>query len=79
MEADFQSHYRIDLNRAVFQEGMSYRRLVTLISGLSGDGAFAAWIKDKSNRDMATYNPEMIGKALEQTFNINKRKAQIEG
>jgi hypothetical protein len=66
------------LNQAVFKHGLTYRRMVTLISGLPGEGAFAAWIKDKSNRDMATYDPGHIGKSVQDTLNMNRRKAQIE-
>ena len=40
----------MDLNREVFENGMSWRRFQSLYRRLPSDSAFAAFIRDKSNR-----------------------------
>ncbi len=60
LEADFQRFYNMDLNREVFRNDMSMRRLLILLRGLPAESAFGHFYNDKTNRDAATYDPKNL-------------------
>lgn len=49
LEADFQRFYRIEITKAVFSDGMTFRRFLNLVRGLPGDSAFAAFYDKHGN------------------------------
>ena len=53
LEADFWQYYRTDLNELAFSNSMSMRRFSVLVGGLPTESAFARWLRNKKNRDMA--------------------------
>ena len=60
LEADFQRFYAIDLNRSVFKNHMSLRRLMILVRGLPPESNFARFYHDKSGRAAADSNIDNI-------------------
>ena len=52
IEADFQRFYQMDLNKEVYQNGMSHRRFMVLLRGTPADSGWAYFMQKRDNRDM---------------------------
>lgn len=63
LEADFQRDYGIDLTEAVFEGGLGWRRFQALMTGLSFDSVWRAWLREKPR-------PPLSGKAAERYFDL---------